>query len=155
MAQLFPEDFGTLVLTGFSKSVLPSFFGVVLQTPEAAAVENPAKFGTLAAGYVGPSLIPVLPLLIPGLVNRPRGANPYELVLRLPSPSLLGSRSLSPLLGARRCRLCGAIRQRLCRLFESRIISSCRHKQSRSMKTPHLICFRRFALIIYVPTRLS
>lgn len=58
MGQLFPEDFDTLILTGFSKSVLPSFFGVVLQTPEAAAVENPARLGTLAAGYVGPSLIP-------------------------------------------------------------------------------------------------
>jgi hypothetical protein len=52
MAQLFPEDFNTYILTGFSKSVLPSFFGVALQTPEPAAVENPAKFGTLAAGYV-------------------------------------------------------------------------------------------------------
>jgi hypothetical protein len=58
MAQLFPEDFDTLILTGFSKEVLPSFFGVVLQTPIAAAVENPARFGTLAAGYVGSSLVP-------------------------------------------------------------------------------------------------
>ncbi len=58
MAQLYPEDFNTLILTGFSKSVLPSFFGVVLQTPEAAAIENPALFGTLAAGYVRLALIP-------------------------------------------------------------------------------------------------
>jgi hypothetical protein len=57
IAQLFPEDFDEIVLTGFSKSVLPSFFGVVLQTPEPAAVENPARFGSLATGYVGSSFI--------------------------------------------------------------------------------------------------
>jgi hypothetical protein len=57
MAQLFPEDFDEIILTGFSKAVLPSFFGVVLQTPEPAAIENPARFGSLAAGYVGSSYI--------------------------------------------------------------------------------------------------
>lgn len=52
MAHLFPDEFDTYVLTGFSKSVLPSLGGVSLQTPVPAALESPTRFGTLAAGFI-------------------------------------------------------------------------------------------------------
>lgn len=52
MAQLYPGDFESIVLTGFSKLVLPSLLGVSLQLPVPAAVHDPSRFADLALGYV-------------------------------------------------------------------------------------------------------
>lgn len=52
IAHQFPKDYDQFVLTGFSKLFLPSLPGVSLQGPVPAAVENPARFGTLAPGYL-------------------------------------------------------------------------------------------------------
>lgn len=56
IAHLFPSDFDTMILTGFSKSVLPSLIGVSLQAPIPAALENAQRFGGLAVGYVRPQI---------------------------------------------------------------------------------------------------
>lgn len=55
-ASKHPGDFDTYVLTSFSKSVLPSFIGVSLQTPLPAAIADPARFGHLPPGYVTSSI---------------------------------------------------------------------------------------------------
>ncbi|KAF5684638.1 alpha beta-hydrolase [Fusarium denticulatum] len=48
----YPKDFDEYVLTGFSKSVLPSLPGISLQKPVPAAVAIPDRYGHLSPGYV-------------------------------------------------------------------------------------------------------
>lgn len=55
MAHLYPQDFETTVLTGFTKSVIPSLPGVALQLPLPAAVQDSARFSALPVGYVADS----------------------------------------------------------------------------------------------------
>ncbi|KXS96420.1 hypothetical protein AC578_3003 [Pseudocercospora eumusae] len=52
IAQAHPEDFEELILTGFSKSVLPSLPGVAAQGAKPAKDVDPERFGNLPAGYL-------------------------------------------------------------------------------------------------------
>ena len=52
MAQLYPTDFSSIILTGFTKSVQPSLPGVALQMAAPAATVDPALYGKLSEGYL-------------------------------------------------------------------------------------------------------
>ncbi|KXS94005.1 hypothetical protein AC579_7516 [Pseudocercospora musae] len=52
MAQAHPEDFEELILTGFSKSVLPSLPGVAAQGAKAAKDVDPERFENFPSGYL-------------------------------------------------------------------------------------------------------
>ncbi|KAH9818210.1 alpha beta-hydrolase [Teratosphaeria destructans] len=56
MAGAYPTDFTHVILTGFTKTVLPSLGGVARQAPLAAATVMPARFAGLAPGYVTSSV---------------------------------------------------------------------------------------------------
>jgi hypothetical protein len=52
LARAYPEDFEAMILTGWSKSVLPSLPGIASLGAMPANVVDPQKFGDLAAGYL-------------------------------------------------------------------------------------------------------
>ncbi|EME86882.1 uncharacterized protein MYCFIDRAFT_124382, partial [Pseudocercospora fijiensis CIRAD86] len=52
IAQGYPDDFEDLILTGFSKSVLPSLPGVAAQGAKPAKEVDPERSGNLPAGYL-------------------------------------------------------------------------------------------------------
>ncbi|KAF2764662.1 hypothetical protein EJ03DRAFT_281615 [Teratosphaeria nubilosa] len=56
MAGEYPADFTHVILTGFTKTVLPSLRGVAMQAPLPAATVWPARFAGLAPGYVTSSV---------------------------------------------------------------------------------------------------
>ncbi|QDS67635.1 hypothetical protein FKW77_004502 [Venturia effusa] len=52
LAARYPDDFDAFVLTGFSKSVLPSLAGVALQNVMPASTVWPARFAKLSGAYL-------------------------------------------------------------------------------------------------------
>lgn len=52
MAARYPDDFDAFVLTGFSKSVLPSLPGIALQNVMPASSVWPARFANLSDAYL-------------------------------------------------------------------------------------------------------
>jgi pimeloyl-ACP methyl ester carboxylesterase len=52
IGQAYPEDFDELILTGFSKTILPSLPGVAAQGAKPAKDVDPEKFGSLPEGYL-------------------------------------------------------------------------------------------------------
>ena len=51
-AQASPNDWQAFVLTGYSKTVLPSLPGIQLQNPQPASTVWPDRFGDLPVGYL-------------------------------------------------------------------------------------------------------
>lgn len=52
IATKFPADFDSLILTGYSSTLLQATVGLLLTVLLPAQLQNPTKFGSLAPGYL-------------------------------------------------------------------------------------------------------
>lgn len=65
IAQTYPDLFNISVFTGYTKRILPSYYGIALQNPQSAAVLFPERFpSTVPALYVRTILFPSCSLSI-------------------------------------------------------------------------------------------